>query len=87
MNILSKFITKFLITIIEIYNFFSPFFYRGSCRFNPTCSQYCRQSIIKNGPILGIYKSLIRILKCHPFGKHGFDPVKAKEINKNERTR
>ena len=79
MNILSKFITKFLITIIEIYNFFSPFFYRGSCRFNPTCSQYCRQSIIKNGPILGVYKSLIRILKCHPFGKQGFDPVKAKE--------
>ena len=28
---------------------------------------------------MGIYKSLIRILKCHPFGKHGFDPVKAKE--------
>jgi putative membrane protein insertion efficiency factor len=45
------------------------------CRFTPTCSQYSVESIKKYGPIKGIYISLIRILKCHPWGGSGYDPV------------
>ena len=78
MKILNKILVKLLIKFIKIYCFFSPFFYRGTCRFNPTCTDYTIQSISKYGPIIGIYKSIIRLLKCHPFGKHGFDPLSEK---------
>ena len=78
MKILNKILVKLLIKFIKIYCFFSPFFYRGTCRFNPTCTDYTIQSISKFGPIIGIYKSAIRLSKCHPFGKHGFDPLSEK---------
>ena len=81
MNILKKIFIKLLFYLINIYRFFSPFFYRNVCRFNPTCSNYAIKSILNNGPIIGTYKSIIRISKCHPFGGHGFDPIK-KKINK-----
>ncbi len=83
MEILNKILVKLLINFIKIYRFFSPFFYRGSCRFNPTCTDYAIQSISKYGPIVGIYKSTIRLSKCHPFGKYGFDPVNTK-VNKTK---
>ena len=78
MKILNKILVKLLVQFIKIYRFFSPFFYRGTCRFNPTCTDYTIQSISKFGPIIGIYKSAIRLSKCHPFGKHGFDPLSEK---------
>ena len=78
MEILNKIAVKILINIIQIYRFFSPFFYRGVCRFNPTCTDYTIQAILKYGFIIGIYKSAIRLSKCHPFGKHGFDPLSQK---------
>ena len=78
MKILNKIAVKILINIIKIYRFFSPFFYRGVCRFNPTCTDYTIQAILKYGFIIGIYKSAIRLSKCHPFGKLGFDPLSQK---------
>ena len=83
MKILNKILVKLLIKFIEIYRFFSPFFYRGTCRFNPTCTDYTIQSILKYGPIIGVYKSFIRLSKCHPFGKHGFDPL-VEKVNKTK---
>ena len=78
MEILNKILVKLLINFIKIYRFFSPFFYKGTCRFDPTCTDYTIQSVSKFGPIIGIYKSAIRLSKCHPFGKHGFDPLTEK---------
>lgn len=46
-----------------------------SCRFTPTCSEYARQAIIKHGPLKGLYLALKRILRCHPWGGSGYDPV------------
>ena len=83
MEILNKILAKLLINFIKIYLFFSPFFYRGVCRFNPTCTDYTIQSISKYGPIIGVYKSIIRLIKCNPFGKHGYDPIEGK-VNKTK---
>jgi len=47
----------------------------ASCRFVPTCSEYALQAIKKYGPFKGGYLALRRILRCHPWGGHGFDPV------------
>jgi uncharacterized protein len=37
------------------------------CRFSPTCSEYAKREISKNGIFLGLGKSTIRILRCQPF--------------------
>jgi putative membrane protein insertion efficiency factor len=47
-----------------------------SCRFTPSCSLYTLQAIEKYGLPKGILMGTWRILRCHPFSKGGFDPVK-----------
>lgn len=46
-----------------------------ACRFTPTCSQYAMEAIQKHGPIKGLYLAVRRILRCHPWGGSGYDPV------------
>lgn len=66
---------KGIIGIIKIYQKISKNTKRV-CRFYPTCSQYMVQAIEKYGIIKGIVLGIFRILKCNPFCKGGFDPVK-----------
>jgi len=64
-----------LIGLIRIYkSFISPLF-PNTCRFHPTCSTYSMEAIKTHGSLKGIYLSIIRISKCHPFHKGGLDPV------------
>lgn len=59
------------------------FFYRNcispftppSCRYTPTCSQYAVEAIRKHGPFKGLWLAVKRILRCHPWGGSGYDPV------------
>ncbi len=53
----------------------SPFF-PPSCRYFPTCSEYAREAIEKYGAWQGVYMAIKRILRCHPWHKGGYDPVK-----------
>lgn len=46
-----------------------------SCRFTPTCSQYAIEAITRHGIIKGTYLAIRRILRCHPWGGSGYDPV------------
>lgn len=46
-----------------------------TCRFTPTCSQYALEAFRKYGPTKGFRLSLKRILRCHPWGGSGYDPV------------
>lgn len=46
-----------------------------SCRFEPTCSAYAYEAFEKYGFCRGLYLSVKRIVKCHPFHKGGYDPV------------
>lgn len=48
----------------------------GFCRFYPTCSEYSIQALDKYGPIKGSLKSAWRVLRCNPFNKGGYDPLK-----------
>ena len=48
----------------------------NACRFMPTCSAYTKEAIAYYGAKKGIIKGLKRILKCHPWGNSGYDPVK-----------
>lgn len=47
----------------------------GCCRFTPTCSQYAIEALQKYGPVKGLWLSIKRIIRCHPWGGSGYDPV------------
>lgn len=47
----------------------------SSCRFTPTCSQYGIEAVNKYGALKGSWLALRRILRCHPWGGSGYDPV------------
>lgn len=64
----------FLLIIRAYQKVISPVF-PPSCRYNPTCSEYCKQAIIKYGPFKGGLLSIKRISKCHPWGGSGEDLV------------
>lgn len=67
---------KILIFLIKIYKkYISPLLPK-SCRFHPTCSEYAIESIYRYGVLKGSIKSIYRILRCNPFNKGGYDPVK-----------
>ncbi|MGN6499274.1 MAG: membrane protein insertion efficiency factor YidD, partial [Tsuneonella sp.] len=46
-----------------------------SCRYAPSCSQYAIDALQKHGAIKGGWLAVKRILRCHPWGGHGYDPV------------
>lgn len=66
---------KFLIRLINFYQKL-PLSSHRMCRFTPTCSEYMKEAIIKYGSLKGIKLGIKRLLKCHPFGKKGYDPLK-----------
>lgn len=47
----------------------------SSCRFYPSCSAYAYEAVERRGAWRGIRLALGRLMRCRPFGGHGFDPV------------
>lgn len=47
----------------------------ANCRFAPSCSEYAHEALGIHGPIRGSWLALCRILRCHPWGGAGYDPV------------
>lgn len=68
----------FLLCIKKYKIYISPIFEQLGihCKYYPTCSEYSKQAINKYGVIKGILLSIKRFLKCNPFSKGGYDPVK-----------
>jgi putative membrane protein insertion efficiency factor len=52
----------------------SPLF-TGACRFSPSCSDYMADAVRAYGATRGVWLGLRRLVRCHPFGGHGIDPV------------
>lgn len=68
---------KILIRIIKFYQIsISPYKGGACCRFIPTCSEYALEAVEKYGAVKGGFLAVKRILKCHPFHKGGYDPLK-----------
>ena len=72
---MSKLINFFFILPIKMYQILLSPLIGPSCRFNPTCSHYAIQAISKYGALKGLYLGLKRIIRCHPWGESGNDPV------------
>lgn len=70
---------KILIFLIEKYQKHISVFLESkgmNCKYYPTCSEYTKQAIIKYGAIKGSFLGIKRIIKCNPFSKGGYDPLK-----------
>jgi len=74
-QILNKWIGQLIILPIKLYKGILSPYLRRACRYSPTCSEYTIQAIQKYGPLKGIRLGVLRIMKCHPWGGHGYDPV------------
>ncbi|MCK9432087.1 MAG: membrane protein insertion efficiency factor YidD [Candidatus Omnitrophica bacterium] len=62
--------------MIEAYQKLLRPYIPASCRFEPSCSEYTKQAILKYGLLKGVFKGFARISRCHPFsGKSGYDPL------------
>ncbi len=70
---------KIGVMIIKFYQkYISPIFFAKGirCKYYPTCSEYTKQAIEKYGLIKGAFCGFKRILRCNPFSKGGYDPLK-----------
>ena len=71
--------TKILILIIKLYEYFVSPLLGNRCRFLPTCSEYFIEALSTHGLLRGLKLGIKRIFKCHPFkvlgGNHGIDFV------------
>lgn len=64
-----------LVGLVRLYQLgISPLF-PSVCRFTPTCSQYALDALRKHGLVVGLAKTIWRILRCNPWGGHGHDPA------------
>lgn len=61
--------------LIRLYQMIVSPFKTPCCRFNPTCSEYARQAFLLHGAFKGAILTTKRVLKCHPWGDSGYDPV------------
>jgi len=66
---------KIIILFIDLYQK-TPLKSHYSCQFLPTCSNYTKEAVEKYGSIKGVFLGLIRIIKCHPWQKNHYDPLK-----------
>jgi uncharacterized protein len=63
------------VALIHAYQLLVSPFVGGACRFEPSCSTYAIQAIEQHGLLAGGRLAARRVMKCHPFGPHGLDPV------------
>ncbi|MBP7754308.1 MAG: membrane protein insertion efficiency factor YidD [Bacteroidales bacterium] len=64
-----------LLMLLKFYKFFISPYLGNACRYTPTCSVYAMEALQKHGIFKGTYLAVKRILRCHPWGGSGYDPV------------
>ncbi len=70
---------KLFINLIRFYQKHISAHTAPACRFSPTCSQYAIEALERFGVIKGGLLAVWRILRCNPWGGHGYDPVPEKK--------
>jgi putative membrane protein insertion efficiency factor len=78
-EIIKKILIFPFLLIIYIYKAVISPLTPASCRHVPTCSSYAVEALKIHGPLKGLWLSIKRISKCHPWGSSGYDPVPEKK--------
>jgi len=66
---------RLLIGMVRLYQWGPSRMMGPSCRYLPTCSAYAIEALERHGAIRGGWLAVKRLLRCHPWGGHGYDPV------------
>ena len=74
-------LSYFLKALITVYKYVVSPLLGPKCRYLPTCSSYALEAIEVHGPLKGSWLGAKRILRCHPWGDSGYDPVPQKNEN------
>ncbi len=72
-------IKKLMILLVRGYQRFLSPMLPNVCRYRPTCSEYFIEALQIHGVIKGSWLGIKRILRCHPWGGSGYDPVPPKQ--------
>ncbi len=72
---MNRLAVQFLRGLVLAYRYLLAPLIPGHCRYLPTCSHYGLEALQVHGPIQGSLLTLRRLLRCHPWGGHGLDPV------------
>ncbi len=67
--------TALVLALIRGYQHTLSHVFAGSCRYYPSCSQYTYEAVQRYGWLRGSWMGVLRIARCHPFAKGGYDPV------------
>lgn len=73
--LINRLLLKLAQTVIRFYQLAISPYLPNTCRHQPTCSSYALIALKKHGLIKGTWLTLKRIIRCHPFGTKGHDPV------------
>lgn len=68
-------VTRALLGLITVYQKTISPILPAACRYTPTCSHYAQDALRKYGAWKGSWLAARRLLRCHPWGGHGYDPV------------
>jgi putative membrane protein insertion efficiency factor len=82
-QVLEKTAKQLLKFLIASYRTIGTTHLGGSCRFQPSCSEYALQALETHRVLPAFWLILKRVGKCHPGGPYGYDPVPLGEGNKN----
>jgi putative membrane protein insertion efficiency factor len=66
---------RILVALVRGYQWLLSPWWGGQCRFTPTCSRYAVEALERHGAARGTWLAFKRVLRCHPWGGGGFDPV------------
>jgi len=72
--------TSVLLGFLRGYRWMRPALGPPRCRFFPTCSHYALEAVELHGAMKGSWLALVRISKCHPLNRGGFDPVPERHV-------
>lgn len=75
LKMLKRIVAGIILALLWIYQKGISPYTPASCRFQPTCSEYMVQAVRKYGVLKGVWLGIRRILRCHPWGGSGYDPV------------
>ena len=72
---MSNFAKLVTLQLLRVYKWAISPLLPPACRYVPTCSEYAMEAVERYGALRGGWMAFVRILRCHPFSRSGYDPV------------